>query len=73
MQMIIKTYGTKLLPYSDHMDHLSLEYMTTQFRYQVKFVLTSFKRIILALFILAYSNIQIRRGSFWTAIALALG
>ncbi|CAG9767096.1 unnamed protein product [Ceutorhynchus assimilis] len=35
MQMIIKTYGTKLLPYSDHMDHLSLDYMTTQFRYQI--------------------------------------
>lgn len=35
MQMIIKTYGTKLLPYSDHMDHLSLDYMTNQFRYQI--------------------------------------
>ncbi|XP_050298062.1 PI-PLC X domain-containing protein 3-like isoform X2 [Anthonomus grandis grandis] len=35
MQMLLKTYGTKLLPYSDHMDHLSLDYMTSQFSYQV--------------------------------------
>ncbi|KAF7270958.1 hypothetical protein GWI33_016115 [Rhynchophorus ferrugineus] len=35
MQTITKIYGTKLLPYSDHMDHLSLDYMTKQFRYQV--------------------------------------
>ncbi|KAH1025206.1 PI-PLC X domain-containing protein 3 [Dendroctonus ponderosae] len=35
MQFIVNTFGTKLLPYSDHMDHLSLDYMTSQFRYQL--------------------------------------
>ncbi|XP_066140338.1 PI-PLC X domain-containing protein 3-like isoform X1 [Euwallacea fornicatus] len=35
MHMIIHTFGTKLLPYSNHMDHLSLDYMTSQFRYQL--------------------------------------
>ncbi|KAJ8971005.1 hypothetical protein NQ314_000922, partial [Rhamnusium bicolor] len=35
MQIFSKTFGTKLLPYSDHMDYITLEYMTTQYRYQV--------------------------------------
>ncbi|XP_018574666.1 PI-PLC X domain-containing protein 3 [Anoplophora glabripennis] len=35
MQMLSKTFGAKLLPYSDHMDFISLDYMTTQYQYQV--------------------------------------
>lgn len=33
--MLLHTFGTKLLPYSEHMDHLTLDYMTSQFRYQL--------------------------------------
>ncbi|VEN53066.1 unnamed protein product [Callosobruchus maculatus] len=35
MQMFNKTFGTKLLPYSDHMEYVTLEYMIIQYRYQV--------------------------------------
>ncbi|XP_056646502.1 PI-PLC X domain-containing protein 3-like [Diorhabda sublineata] len=35
MQMINKTFGTKLLPYNQHMNYVTLEYMTIQYRYQV--------------------------------------
>ncbi|XP_072388889.1 PI-PLC X domain-containing protein 3-like [Diabrotica undecimpunctata] len=35
MQMVNKTFGAKLLPFTQHMNYVSLEYMTTQYRYQV--------------------------------------
>lgn len=35
MDLLSSTFGHKLLPYTPYMDHLSLEYMTTQFHYQV--------------------------------------
>lgn len=33
--MLNTMYGHKLVPYANHMDHLTLEYLTTQFHYQV--------------------------------------
>lgn len=35
MRLLTSTFGHKLLPYTQHMDHITLEFMTTQFRYQV--------------------------------------
>ncbi|XP_060522263.1 PI-PLC X domain-containing protein 3 isoform X2 [Cylas formicarius] len=35
MQLLTSTFGAKLLPYTEHMDFLTLEYLTTLFGYQV--------------------------------------
>lgn len=35
MQLIYHIFGAKLLPYSQHMSYVTLQYMTTQYRYQV--------------------------------------
>lgn len=35
MQMLSKTFGVKLLPYSDQMDFITLDYMTVKYQYQV--------------------------------------
>ncbi|XP_044252421.1 PI-PLC X domain-containing protein 3 isoform X3 [Tribolium madens] len=34
MQLLTAVFGHKLLPYMDHMDHISLQYMTNECRYQ---------------------------------------
>lgn len=35
IQLFNKSFGAKLLPYSNHMNYITLEYMTAQYRYQV--------------------------------------